>query len=195
MKRFTLALLITFGLTSAYAETEMYARIAPENTEEQSALFESQPEALLVSEENALIDAENGMTELASFAGEDAQIILAKSSAEPSDEVENLRPGGKRIACVTQSGGASYYHMPGRKTASGERFSNSSAAHKHWPMGTRVRVTNMATGKQVVVRINDRGPHVRSRVIDLSRASFSQIAPTSQGIARVKIEPAHCSSN
>jgi len=77
------------------------------------------------------------------------------------------------------------YH--GLTTASGERFNayGLSAAHKSLPFGTRVRVTNQATGKSVIVRINDDGPHIAGRSIDLSYGAFSQIASPSQGVARV----------
>ncbi len=89
----------------------------------------------------------------------------------------------------TQHGIASIYKD--RRTASGERFNASActAAHRTWPMGTRVRVTHLGTGRQVIVRINDRGPYIRGRVIDLTPCAASEIGLTrQQGIARVKIE-------
>lgn len=74
---------------------------------------------------------------------------------------------------------ACYYanKFNGRKTASGERFSNNkyTAAHKKLPFGTKVRVTNLANNKSVVVTINDRGPFTRGRDIDLSRKAFMEI--------------------
>ena len=82
---------------------------------------------------------------------------------------------GLRSKAARQSGIASWYggKFHGRKTANGERFNTNAmtAAHKTLPFGTRVRVTNNRNGRSVVVRINDRGPFVRGRVIDLSRAS------------------------
>jgi rare lipoprotein A len=63
-----------------------------------------------------------------------------------------------------------------------------TAAHKTLPFGTIVRVTNTANGKTVDVKINDRGPFVKGRIIDLSRKSFEQIGDISKGIAPVKIE-------
>lgn len=77
------------------------------------------------------------------------------------------------------------YH--GRTTASGERFNayGLSAAHRSLPFGTKVRVTNQANGKSVVVRINDDGPHVYGRSLDLSYGAFSQIASPSQGVVSV----------
>ena len=89
----------------------------------------------------------------------------------------------------TQVGIASIYKD--HRTASGEHFRASAlaAAHRTWRMGTRVRVTNLGNGRTVIVRINDRGPYIRGRVIDLTPAAASEIGLTaSQGVARVKLE-------
>ena len=86
---------------------------------------------------------------------------------------------------------ASYYAriLHHRKTASGERFDNyaMTAAHKTLPFGSEVKVTNLNNGKSVTVRINDRGPFVKGRIIDLSRAAFSQIADINKGVVKVEI--------
>ena len=86
---------------------------------------------------------------------------------------------------------ASYYtkKLHNRKTASGERFDNHAmtAAHKTLPFGTEVKVTNLNNGKSVTVRINDRGPFVKGRIIDLSMAAFSQIADPDRGVVKVEI--------
>ena len=86
---------------------------------------------------------------------------------------------------------ASYYAkiLHHRKTASGERFDNNAmtAAHRTLPFGTEVKVTNLNNGKSVSVRINDRGPFVKGRIIDLSRAAFSQIADLNKGVVKVEI--------
>ena len=63
-----------------------------------------------------------------------------------------------------------------------------TAAHKTLPFGTKVRVTNLSNGKSVVVKINDRGPFIKGRVIDLSHAAFSAIENVSRGVAKVKLE-------
>ena len=93
---------------------------------------------------------------------------------------------------IFQSGKASFYggKWNGRKTANGEIFDTSmmTAAHKTLPFGTKVKVTNMNNGKSVVVRINDRGPYVNGRVIDLSTAAFSSIESVSAGVTSVKLE-------
>ncbi|HSD13403.1 MAG TPA: septal ring lytic transglycosylase RlpA family protein [Flavobacterium sp.] len=91
------------------------------------------------------------------------------------------------------TGVASYYHnkFNGRKTASGERFSNKkyTAAHRDLPFGTKVRVTNLANDKSVVVTINDRGPFTKGREIDLSKKAFMKITDKkSHGELKVKIE-------
>ncbi|MET9248412.1 septal ring lytic transglycosylase RlpA family protein [Nonomuraea sp. NPDC003709] len=100
-------------------------------------------------------------------------------------------PTHKPKTRVLSSGtcGASYYGDP-QMTASGERFDPSAmtAAHKTLPLGSKVRITNPSTGESVTVRINDRGPYVGGRCLDLSEAAFSAIGNTSAGVMRVKYE-------
>lgn len=92
---------------------------------------------------------------------------------------------------VLGRGSASYYaaHFDGRRTASGEVFDNAAmtAAHRSLPFGTRVRVTNPATGSSVVVRINDRGPFTRGRMIDVSRAAAQKLGLIAPGHATVEL--------
>jgi len=96
------------------------------------------------------------------------------------------------LSGFSESGKASFYasRYQNRKTASGERFNQDArtAAHRKLPFGTQVRVTNVTNGKSVVVRINDRGPFVKGRIIDLSRSAFKQIGDTDLGLISVKIE-------
>ena len=89
---------------------------------------------------------------------------------------------------VYQTGIASYYWQP-QKVASGGWFNPNAmtAAHKTLPFGTKVRVTHSRTGKSVVVSINDRGPFIKGRIIDLSRAAAGVIGMRASGIAPVKI--------
>jgi rare lipoprotein A len=84
---------------------------------------------------------------------------------------------------------ASYYWQ-GQMTASGARFNPGAltAAHRSLPFGTRVRVTNRSNGRSVVVVINDRGPFVGGRIIDLSRAAAQAISMTGAGVAPVSLE-------
>ncbi len=92
----------------------------------------------------------------------------------------------------TDTGKASFYadKYHGRTTASGEIFSQQklTAAHKQLAFGSKVKVTNIRNQKSVIVRINDRGPFVSGRVIDLSRSAFSKIAQLNLGVIDVKIE-------
>jgi rare lipoprotein A len=91
-----------------------------------------------------------------------------------------------------EEGVASYYHdsLDGESTASEEAYSRRSytAAHRTIPFGTRVRVTNLENGRTVWVRINDRGPHVAGRIIDLSRAAARKLRMTEGGTVRVRLE-------
>ena len=90
------------------------------------------------------------------------------------------------------AGTASWYgrHWQGRKTASGTRFDQHrlTAAHRSLPLNTRVRVTNLENAKSVTVLINDRGPYVRGRVIDLSKAAAQRLGMLKEGVAPVRIE-------
>jgi rare lipoprotein A len=100
-------------------------------------------------------------------------------------------PKPAATATVVDSGscGASFY-AEGQLTANGETFDPSAltAAHKTLPFGTKVRVTNPGNGKSVTVRINDRGPFIEGRCIDLSRAAFAAIASLDVGALTVKYE-------
>ena len=91
----------------------------------------------------------------------------------------------------SETGMASYYaeSYNGKKTANGEIYNSSdlTAAHKKLPFGTRVKVTNLANGKTVKVRINDRGPYVSGRIIDLTRAAAKKIDMVGKGVVKVKI--------
>jgi rare lipoprotein A len=96
-------------------------------------------------------------------------------------------------AMALSTGHASYYgkELAGRKTASGEKFNPAAmtAAHRSLPFGTRLRLTNPRTGHSVVVRINDRGPFVRGRVLDVSHGAARALGFAAQGTARLQIEP------
>jgi rare lipoprotein A (peptidoglycan hydrolase) len=99
------------------------------------------------------------------------------------------------LASFRQTGVASYYadQFHGRTTANGERFDMHAltAAHLTLPFNTRVKVTNLSNGLSVVVRINDRGPYAKSRIIDLSYAAAKKIGLIGPGTAAVRIEIAH----
>jgi rare lipoprotein A len=86
-------------------------------------------------------------------------------------------------------GFASFY-AEGQRTASGERFDahELTAAHPTLPFGTRLRVTNVATGRSVTVRVNDRGPYVRGRIVDVSYAAAESLGMVGRGVAKVKLD-------
>jgi rare lipoprotein A (peptidoglycan hydrolase) len=88
------------------------------------------------------------------------------------------------------SGKASYYSYSSGKTASGSLFNRNlpTAAHRSLPFGTRIRVTDFATNKSIVVRITDRGPWVRGRVLDLSLAAARTLGITDRGVVQVRAE-------
>lgn len=92
-----------------------------------------------------------------------------------------------------EEGFASYYadRLHGRPTASGEPYDRNAAtcAHRTHRFGTRLRVTNLATGRQVECRVNDRGPFVQGRVVDLSRALARELGLLEKGLARVRVQP------
>lgn len=98
------------------------------------------------------------------------------------------------ITCLAQiqTGKASFYadKFEGRPTASGEKYKHSklTAAHKSLPFGTKVKVTNVANSQSVEVIINDRGPYVDGRIIDLSKSAAEKLGFISQGLAEVQVE-------
>ena len=100
--------------------------------------------------------------------------------------------GNSNKSKQTEQGIASFYadSLHGRKTANGEIFDQNklTAAHKTLPFNTNVKVTNLNNNQSVIVRINDRGPFIKGRIIDLSKKAANEIHLTTKGIAPVKIE-------
>ncbi|MBW7870587.1 MAG: septal ring lytic transglycosylase RlpA family protein [Flavobacteriia bacterium] len=96
------------------------------------------------------------------------------------------------IKGLSGSGKVSWYgnQFHGKKTASGDVYNmhEYTAAHKTLPFGTKVKITNQKNGKSVVVEVNDRGPFVKSREFDLSRAAFNEIGNTNSGVISVDYE-------
>jgi len=108
------------------------------------------------------------------------------ASHRPSTSVVRSPSGTDQI------GTASYYarNFQGRKTANGERYdlNRLTAAHRTYPFGTSLLVTHLGNGRNVVVRVNDRGPFARGRIIDLSLAAARRLDIVRSGTARVRIE-------
>lgn len=98
-------------------------------------------------------------------------------------------PGG---GAVPEEGLASYYadRLQGRPTASGQPYDRAAltCAHRTARFGARLRVTDLETGRSVVVRVNDRGPFVPGRVVDLSRAAAERLGMLRRGLGRVRVE-------
>lgn len=99
---------------------------------------------------------------------------------------------GGASPAIVQTGIASYYsdEFVGRKTASGEVYDKwaLTCAHRTLPFGTKVKITNLKNGKTVIVRVNDRGPWVKGRIIDLSYAAAQRIGMIASGLVKVKVE-------
>jgi rare lipoprotein A len=111
--------------------------------------------------------------------------LLGCASTRPTPRALAGGPG-------SQTGLASFYAREhhGRRTASGERFDMDglTAAHRSLPFGTRLRVTNLHNGRSVVVRVNDRGPFRKQRILDVSYAAARKLGMVQRGVARVRVE-------
>lgn len=90
----------------------------------------------------------------------------------------------------TASQGIASFYTEGQQTASGEKFNTHdlTAAHPTLPFGTRLRVTNVSTGRSVTVRVNDRGPYIAGRVVDVSYSAADALGMVGSGIAKVKLD-------
>ena len=121
--------------------------------------------------------------------GESAASVLPSGTATPSDALPT-----ERSLQELERGAASWYGLQfhGRRTANGERFDMRAltAAHKTLPFGTRVRVRSLVNGREVDVRINDRGPYVGGRIIDLSHAATEALDMLGMGIKQVVLSSA-----
>jgi rare lipoprotein A len=131
-----------------------------------------------------------GPPSFAAAAGVPASDAAAKGPSLA--DAKPLTDDGSDVSDFEQTGRASWYGrgFHGHRTANGERYDMHAltAAHRTLPLGSYVRVTNPATSRSVVVRINDRGPYARGRVIDLSMAAANLLGMRHVGTARVKIE-------
>lgn len=127
--------------------------------------------------------------------------IATPAPGKPASEAADVPPvtAGAASSPLPESsaadtgieGLASFYakKFAGRRTASGEVFDPQAMtmAHPSWPFGTAVRVTHVHSGRSVVVRVNDRGPHVRHRIADLSPAAAKALGMMREGISRVRL--------
>lgn len=109
--------------------------------------------------------------------------VVRREAAAASDD-----GAGKKTQPASQ--GLASFYTEEQETASGEKFDTHelTAAHPTLPFGTRLRVTNVATGRSVTVRVNDRGPYVRGRVVDVSYSAAEALGMVGQGVAKVKLD-------
>ena len=137
------------------------------------------------------------------FASSTFSASAPSSALSLAAEPETTASTGLRLASVTSTpvlippvkpnsasyGLASFYRHHTR-TASGEKFDERelTAAHRTLPFGTRLRVTSVATGRSVTVRVNDRGPYVSGRVVDLSYSAAQEIGMVGRGVTKVKVD-------
>jgi len=123
-----------------------------------------------------------------------AFMLLVTGPAWPADALARSGPSAhaRHEKRRNQTGVASFYgrECRGQRTANGERFDPNqlTAAHRTLPFGTRVKVTNLENGRHCVVRINDRGPFARGRVLDLSRAAARKLGFEREGTAFVRLQ-------
>jgi rare lipoprotein A len=128
--------------------------------------------------DSARVDA---LAQIVADLPEQTAPIYVPAAEEPQTRYEKIGQGV-----------ASFYgnELAGNRTASGERFNphGLTAAHRSLPLGTKLRVTNLSNGEDVVVRVNDRGPFAKSRLIDLSLGAAKEIGMVRTGTARVTVE-------
>lgn len=117
-------------------------------------------------------------------------LVLAAGLDQPdlakARGVDDAGPGFRQVGLASWYGPG--FH--GRLTASGDRFDQNdlTAAHRKLPLGSEVKVTNLENGRSIVVEINDRGPYVAGRVIDLSKAAARRLGIIEEGLAKVRVE-------
>jgi rare lipoprotein A len=118
--------------------------------------------------------------------------VARRSVNRPARDAIRIPPTRSTLLAVpsgTDITGVASYYWQGQVTATGERYNpeGMTAAHRTLPFGTRVRVTHLGNGRSVDVRINDRGPYIGGRIIDLSRGAAGILGMHQQGLARVKV--------
>jgi rare lipoprotein A len=144
------------------------------------------PVALAPAKQAVNVAAKGSRLAMASLAAGDPVpkvvkvVTFTKGAGEPTSPAVSEKP----IYGVVS------YYSSGRKTANGERFDprEMTAAHRTLPFGTRVRVTSVDTGRSVTVRINDRGPFIRGRALDVSRGAAQSLGIIDRGVARMKLD-------
>jgi len=155
------------------------------------ASFSSFPESYFAASTFSPVAPSSAGTSSAAlaYAAPDAPtggMSLASASSTPVLDL----PVKRSVDPKNSSFGIASFYRHHTHTASGERFDETqlTAAHRTLPFGTRVRVTNLSTGRAVTVRINDRGPFIAGRIVDLSYSAADQIGMVGRGVTKVKLE-------
>ncbi len=180
-------------VTAVNAELANEADIIDEDVVGEVTIVTTQDE-----EEQALSELEEDQSEVVYVDDNGDEYILISEdyahNGETSVRLKKKKKGGKGRNCVAQDGGASWYGpgFNGNSTANGERFNQNdmTAAHKTIKFNSLVRVTYQE--RSVVVRINDAGPFIRGRVIDLSKAAAQELGLIASGHGKVKLEILRC---
>ncbi|WP_433701511.1 septal ring lytic transglycosylase RlpA family protein [Nocardiopsis sp. CA-288880] len=198
----TMILASATGLTLLVGGTATAAVIAsgadPETAANAAGVPEADPDPLVAEDaapqagEDALQRAQEAVTSATQSTSTDASDVLEEPEEEEEAEEPEADTGGGGGEASGDGGTcqASFYgaDLAGNSTANGETFDPSAmtAAHKTLPFNTQVQVTNPSNGKSVTVRINDRGPYIDGRCLDLSTAAFDQIIGTGAGVGQVE---------
>lgn len=119
-------------------------------------------------------------------------MLVCCVSVAASAQVQSPETGRTADSHEPVEGWCSYIspYLDGNRTANGEEYdeTNLTAAHREYPFGTRLRVTNLSNGEQVVVRINDRGPYQSGRILDVSLKAAQELGFVAEGVTKVRIE-------
>jgi rare lipoprotein A len=196
--RFLSSLLTSLSLEAATAKRvgALVLMVALASVSQSCSSISNAPDGTLLTERVISSESESGeysdKVPARRYSRESPQSAEVPSSPEteeapPTEELpEPSRPA------LMETGLASWYgpRFHGKRTASGEVFNQEkfTAAHPTLPWGSRVKVTNLANGKSVEVRINDRGPFVKDRIIDVSRAAARALGMVKSGVTTVQIE-------
>lgn len=127
---------------------------------------------------------------LASPARDRTSSFLTNRRVASAKKHTPFAPQKNAAGAEIASNGVASFYTEGSRTASGEKFDTNelTAAHPTLPFGTRLRVTNVATGRAVTVRVNDRGPYVAGRVVDVSQSAADALGMIGAGIAKVRLD-------
>jgi rare lipoprotein A len=146
--------------------------------------------SLAACAQSSVVSHNSGFSGASRQASQDRTPSSAPSRRVASAKHSPFAPRRAAAATSTASQGIASFYTEGTRTANGEKFDTNelTAAHPTLPFGTRLRVTNVATGRSVTVRVNDRGPYVAGRVVDVSYSAANALGMVDRGVASVKLD-------